>query len=238
MIAIPAVDLREGACVQLVGGRYEDERVRLPDPVRVAAGWRDAGFSELHLVDLDAATGRGDNTAILEAILADRRLVRCQIGGGIRSDEAVARWLDGGAERVIVGTRGIADLAWLERVAGRHPGRIILAADVREREVVTHGWTTGSGLPINDLLRAIEVLPLAGLLVTAVHREGQLGGPDHDLVRDVVAGARVDVQASGGVRGLDDLRALADAGAARAVVGMAFYAGGLDRAAAAQEFGR
>ena len=238
MIAIPAVDLRDGACVQLVGGRYEDERIRLPEPRRVAAEWRTAGFAELHLIDLDAATGRGTNGVVLEQILAERGPVVCQVGGGIRSDEAVAEWLDRGAERVIVGTRAINEPAWLERVAGLHPGRIVLAADVREREVVTHGWNEGSGLRIDQLLARIETLPLAGLLVTAVHREGQLAGPDLPLVGELGAGLRHPLQVSGGVRDLADLRLLAAAGAARAVVGMAFYTGVLDRDTASREFGR
>lgn len=238
MIVIPAVDLRDGACVQLVGGRYEDERVRLPDPVGVAADWRDAGFSELHLIDLDAATGRGSNAGALEQILSMRGMVRCQIGGGIRSDEGVARWVDLGAERVIVGTRAIADPDWLERMACLHPGRIVVAADVREREVVTHGWSAGSGLDISAFIARIAPLPLAGILVTAVHREGLLAGPDLALVNDIVAGLEVPLQISGGVRDLADLKLLAEAGAARAVVGMAFYTGGLDRDAASREFGR
>lgn len=238
MIVIPAVDLRDGACVQLVGGRFDDERVRLPDPAGVAAEWRAAGFAELHLVDLDAAMGQGANVAALEAILAARGSVRCQVGGGIRTDQAVAAWIERGADRVIVGTRAVREPDWLERTAARHPGRLVVALDVRGREVVTHGWTEGTGLDIGGLLARMAPLPLAGVLVTAVHREGQLAGPDLPLVEDLAALGGHPLQVSGGIRGLEDLQALGAAGAARAVVGMAFYTGVLDRAAASREFGR
>ena len=119
MIAIPAVDLREGACVQLVGGAYEDERVRLADPVSVSRDWARAGFRHLHLVDLDAATGRGSNESILRAIAGEPGLA-VQAGGGVRSEADVQRLLDAGAERVVVGTRALEEPEWL---AGAHVAR-------------------------------------------------------------------------------------------------------------------
>lgn len=238
MIAVPAVDLRDGACVQLVGGRFEDERVRLPDPARVAAEWREAGFAELHVVDLDAALGRGANEVAIGRILAERGETVVQVGGGLRTDEAVARRLDAGAARVVVGTRGVAEPAWLEGLAARYPGRVVLAADVRGTTVVTHGWAEASGLELDALLDRVAGLPLGGVLVTAVHQEGRLAGPDLDLVAGAARRSAQPVQASGGIRDVEDLRRLAAAGAARAVVGMAFYTGLLDRGAVAKEFGR
>ena len=121
MIAIPAVDLRDGACVQLVGGEYERERVRLEDPVAVARGWSALGFRLLHVVDLDAAPGRGSNAVVVRAITAEPGL-EVAVGGGIRDDSAVARLLGDGARRVVVGTRAVEDPAWLAALAERWPG--------------------------------------------------------------------------------------------------------------------
>jgi phosphoribosyl isomerase A len=235
VIAIPAVDLREGACVQLVGGDYAAERVRLPDPLAVARRWLDAGFRRLHVVDLDAATGRGDNGEVV-ARLAALPGATVQAGGGLGDEARAARVLDAGAAAVVVGTRAVADPAWLEALATRHPGRVIVAADVRGREVLVRGWAAGSGLDVLDLAARVDPLPLAGLLVTAVHQEGRLAGPDLALVRAVAGRSRHPVQASGGIGGLDDLRDLERAGAAGAVIGMALYVGALDPATAAREF--
>lgn len=240
MIAIPAIDLREGACVQLVGGRYEDERVRLPDPAAVAERWSLAGFRSLHVVDLDAATGRGDNRAAIEAVIAAARrggVQSIQVGGGMATVDRIRDVLAAGADRIVVGTKGLEDPAWLAETAERFPGKLILAADVRGRDVVARGWAASTGRDVVDVTTSVSALPLAGLLVTAVHVEGQLAGPDLALVELVVGAARAPVQASGGIRDLADLRALASAGAAGAVIGMALYTGRLDAEAAAREFG-
>ncbi|MFN0179277.1 MAG: HisA/HisF-related TIM barrel protein [Gemmatimonadales bacterium] len=237
MIALPAVDLRDGACVQLVGGDYAAERVRLADPVAVAADWAAAGFAELHVVDLDRATGRGDNDALVRAILG-LGAARVQVGGGFSTDQRIEAALEAGAAAVVVGTRAIEDDAWLAAAAGRWPDRLVVAADVQHREVVTRGWTRRTGVSIDSLLPVLGELPLAGILITAVHREGQLTGPDVELVASASAASPVRVQASGGIRSVEDLRALDEAGAAKAVIGMALYTGRLDRRAAAEEFGR
>ncbi|MDP3504863.1 MAG: 1-(5-phosphoribosyl)-5-[(5-phosphoribosylamino)methylideneamino] imidazole-4-carboxamide isomerase [Myxococcales bacterium] len=233
MKAIPAIDLREGACVQLVGGSYDDERVRLPDPLQVAQQWRAAGFSTLHVVDLDAATGRGSNASVIEQLIRGGDV---QVGGGVRDEATIERWLGLGAARVVVGTRGVEDPAWLERVAARFPERVVLAADVRGRSVVTRGWATQTSLDVGGLLARVASLPLAGVLVTAVHVEGQLQGTDVALFTDVVAKTRLPVIASGGVTTADDLRSLQTTGCRAAVIGMALYTGRLDALATAQEF--
>jgi phosphoribosylformimino-5-aminoimidazole carboxamide ribotide isomerase len=224
---LPAIDLRDGACVQLVGGRYEDERVRLPDPVRVSRRWADAGLSEQHIVDLDAATGRGSNRAVIEDIARESGIV-LQVGGGVRDEDAAARLFDLGVSRVVIGTRGVLDAEWLERISGRWPSRIVLAADVRGRSVLARGWAEDSGLAIDTLLDRVSALPLAGVLVTAVHVEGTLGGVDAPLFADVVRALRVPLYASGGIGSALDLRILAQTGAAGAIVGMALYTGKID----------
>lgn len=235
MIAVPAVDVREGACVQLVGGAYDAERVRLADPPAVARDWVARGFARLHAVDLDAATGRGENGAVLR-VLVRAAGVPVSVGGGVRDDAALDAWLAAGAATVVVGTRAVEDPAWLAAAAARHPGRLVVAADVRERTVVTRGWSGDGGRDVLAFAAALAGLPLAGLLVTAVHREGRLQGPDVPLVRAVAAATPLPVFASGGVTTMDDLFQLQEAGAAQAVLGMALYTGALDPRAVAREF--
>ncbi len=235
MIAIPALDLRDGACVQLVGGDYAAERIRIDDPVSVARRWADLGFRRLHIVDLDAATGRGSNRETVRDILGASPLPM-QVGGGVRFEEDVAALLAAGADRVVVGTRAIEDRDWLAMIATEHPGRVIVAADVRERRVVTRGWSETLALDVFDLVAELSELPLAGLLVTAVHREGRMAGADVPLMRALVARTSLPVIASGGIATLEDLQALAAAGCTGAVLGMALYTGTLDPRLVAEEF--
>ena len=235
MIAVPAVDLREGACVQLVGGSFEDERIRVPDPISAAQRWSDAGFRRLHVVDLDAAAGVGANDAAISGILG-RGNARVSVGGGVRTSERVADLLRTGADSVVVGTRALEDVEWLDAVVNRHPSRIVVALDVRDRSVVIEAWTKRIETSLGELATRLDTLPLAGVLVTAVHREGLMDGPDLDLVDDLVRMTRHPVIASGGVGTLDDLRALERRGASACVIGMALYRGALDASAVASEF--
>jgi phosphoribosylformimino-5-aminoimidazole carboxamide ribotide isomerase len=235
VIAIPAVDLRDGACVQLVGGSYREERVRLDYPVEVARAWERYGFSRLHVVDLDAATGRGSNRSVVRSIL-DEADIPVQVGGGIRSGDLVEELLDAGATNVIVGTRALEEIEWLAGIAGSHPGEIIVACDVRERRVTTRGWVRTLPVDILDAVDELNSLPLAGLLVTAVHREGQMQGTDMPLMEDVAESSNFPVYASGGISSMQDLRALEHRGIAGVVIGMALYTGVLDPVVVAGEF--
>ena len=235
MIALPALDLSGGRVVQWVGGRPEEERVSLPDPAAVAERWCAAGFAALHLIDLDAALGRGDNRAAVRAVLR-RASVPVQVGGGVRDEDAVAALLDAGAERVIAGTRAVEDRAWLERVAARWPGRILVAADTRGGELLGHGWVVGAGRPVGEFLDALGGLSLAGVLVTDVDREGQARGADDALFARLVRRASHPLLAAGGIASAAGLRRLQAAGAAGAVLGMALYTGALDAPAIAKEF--
>ena len=238
-----AIDLRAGAAVQLVGGDPDDERIRLPDPVAVTTRWRAAGFRHFHVIDLDAALGRGSNAdavravagALGEAPPAERPDGRdggltLQVGGGIRGTAAIRDTLALGADRAIVGTRAVGDRPWLERAAAAFPGRLVVAADVRDGLVVTHGWTAGTALPAADFLAGLAGLHLAAVLVTDVSREGRQEGIDGDLFARLVTASPYPLMAAGGIAGRDDLMALRDAGAAGAVLGMALYTGRLDPA--------
>ncbi len=236
MIATPAVDLKDGNCVQLVGGRPEDERVTLPDPVAEARGWRSLGFRSLHVVDLDAALGRGDNLDLI------RRLVGAtdadtQVGGGVRDDARAREILAAGADRIVVGTRALDDRRWLERLATRYPDRVTVALDSREGMILKRGWTEETGIEVTRYLPELAGLPLAGVLTTDVGREGRLEGVDREWCARVIDASPHPVWISGGVTTTDELEYLADAGAAGVVLGMALYTGVLDRHEVAARWG-
>jgi len=234
MQVIPAIDLRDGACVQLVGGSYAEERVRIADPVAVAQRWARLGFSRIHLVDLDAATGRGSNWEIVREILeVTPALIQC--GGGVREIETIDELLTAGASEVVVGTRAVEDPAWLEKAVARYENRIIVAADTSARRILSRGWSQTSSRDVIHFIDELATLPLAAVLVTAVDRGGRLQGPDVKLVEEITARLTIPLQASGGVRNIDDIRALSDAGASAAVVGMALYTGALNPQTIIQE---
>lgn len=235
MIAIPAVDLRDGACVQLVGGSYADERVRIADPLVAARRWTDAGFRLLHVVDLDAATGAGDNRETVG------RLIECagvpvQVGGGLRSTARVTAALNAGASRVVVGTKAVEDADWLCELALANPDRVVVAADVRERRIVTNGWATERNLDVLDFVRGVASLPLAGILVTVVQREGLMMGTDVVLMEEIASASSIPLIASGGIASVAELRELKARGVSAAVLGMSLYTGALDPRAVAEEF--
>lgn len=228
-----AIDLRGGAAVQLVGGDPVAERVRLPDPAAVARHWLAAGFRRLHVVDLDAALGAGENGEAIEAVAreaAGRAVL--QVGGGIRDDTAVRRAFERGADRVVLGTRAVEDRRWLEAVAAARPGRVVVAADVRGGVVLSRGWTVATGRDASAFLPALDPLPLAGVLVTDVAREGREQGVDAGLFGRLRAATRHPILAAGGVTDAADVAALAAAGAAGAVLGTALYTGRIDPAEA------
>jgi phosphoribosylformimino-5-aminoimidazole carboxamide ribotide isomerase len=235
VIAIPAIDLREGACVQLVGGSYAHEQIRIENPLEVARGWARMGFQRLHVVDLDAATGHGQNAGVVRDILSEVP-ASIQTGGGVRSGDTIERLLGEGATWVVVGTRALEEPEWLAGTASTFPGRLIVAADVRDRHVVTRGWARTLTRTALDVIEELNDIPLAGVLVTAVHREGQLAGTDLFLMEDVADLSVHPVIASGGIASINDLRQLADRGIAAAVIGMALYTGALDARSVAQEF--
>ena len=235
MIVTPAVDLRSGRCVQLVGGSYDRQVIEIDDPVAVAARWETDGFDTLHVVDLDAATNRGSNAELVERIL-DAANADVQVGGGLRSTELVGRMIDAGASRVVLGTRALEDRTWLENIVAAHPQQVVVAADAHGSTIVTHGWAKRSVYNLEMQISALNDLPLAGLLVTAVHKEGLMKGPDLDLMREILALTDHPVQASGGIASIDDIRSLAELGVSAAVVGMALYTGALSAAQIHEEF--
>jgi phosphoribosylformimino-5-aminoimidazole carboxamide ribotide isomerase len=229
----PAIDLRDGRAVRLVQGDFARER-RYGDPVELARRYVDGGARWIHVVDLDAArTGAPANRA---TVLAIASAVDCsvQAGGGVRSAEAAAALLDGGVTRVVLGTSAMKDPDLVATLADRYPRRIAVGLDHRGggAEVAVAGWVGDSGTTLTEALARVAAVPLAAVIVTAIERDGTMAGPDVDGLRLVLDIGPHPVIASGGVRGVEDLRCLAQvaAGARRlegAIVGTALVEGNI-----------
>lgn len=223
---IPAVDVMGGRAVFLVAGHPETAEVVADDPVALAREWQRRGAKRLHVVDLDAALGRGENRDVVRSILRDLA-IPAQVGGGLRDEAALREVLSIGATKAIVGTRAIRDAGWLRDMAVRFPCRLILALDRDARGVLVDGWRRAARADPAALVKVANGLPLDGVLFTNVAREGQLQGvgrADEALVRRCTK-SRI---ASGGVASLGDVRALQRAGYDHVVVGKALYTGHLD----------
>ncbi len=231
MLIYPAVDLRGGVCVRLLQGRFDAVTRYDDDPRARLESFAAAGARWAHLVDLDGAEAAAPRQHALVGELARSTGLHVQAGGGVRSREDVARLLDAGVDRAVVGSAAARDPAavsdWLAEFGAE---RIALALDVRTgsgpAEVATHGWTQGSGVTLDAALHRLAPAAPRHLLVTDIERDGALTGPNVPLVRDLTATwPALAVQASGGVATLDDLGALKAAGAAAAIVGKALYEG-------------
>src|SRR5579859_378171 len=197
MIAIPALELREGICVQLAPGAYDQEVMRIPDPAGVARAWREYGFRNLHVVDLDRMAGRGNNDTAIQAIIGATDAA-VQVDGGIRSEASIEHLLNNGAQRVVIGSLALEDLDWLADMARLYPGCVVVAVDVRDRRVLSRGWLRPGARIVLDLIEEIDDLPLAGLLVTAADREEGQRGTYLQLIEDVVETAEFPIFAAAG----------------------------------------
>lgn len=222
---LPAVDVVGGQAVRLVQGEAGSE-TSYGAPLTAALDFQAAGAQWIHVVDLDAAFGRGSNAALL-AELVGRVDVKVELSGGIRDDASLAAALATGAARVNIGTAALEDPAWCDRVVGEYGDRVAVGLDVRGRVLSSRGWTREAG----DLYEVLERLDKAGCaryVVTDILKDGMLQGPNLQLYRDICAATPVPVIASGGVSTLDDLRALATLeplGVEGVITGKAVYSG-------------
>ncbi|QSB16367.1 bifunctional 1-(5-phosphoribosyl)-5-((5-phosphoribosylamino)methylideneamino)imidazole-4-carboxamide isomerase/phosphoribosylanthranilate isomerase PriA [Natronosporangium hydrolyticum] len=222
---LPAVDVADGVAVRLVQGEAGTE-TGYGDPLEAALAWQRAGAQWVHLVDLDAAFGRGSNADLLADVV--RQLdVAVELSGGIRDDASLRAALGTGAARVNIGTAALEDPAWCDKVVGEYGDRIAIGLDVRDRTLSARGWTRDGG-DLFDVLARLDAAGCARYVVTDIRRDGTLTGPNLDLLREVCARTPAPVIASGGVSTLDDLRALAGLaplGVEGVICGKALYAG-------------
>jgi 1-(5-phosphoribosyl)-5-[(5-phosphoribosylamino)methylideneamino] imidazole-4-carboxamide isomerase/N-(5'phosphoribosyl)anthranilate isomerase len=225
LVLLPAVDVAAGQAVRLVQGAAGSE-TSYGDPLDAALAWQAAGAEWVHLVDLDAAFGRGDNAELLAEVVG-RLDVKVELSGGIRDDASLKRALATGCARVNIGTAAMENPDWVRRIIADHGEQIAVGLDVRGRTLAARGWTKEGG----DLYAALARLDAEGCaryVVTDVLKDGMLRGPNLALYTDVCSRTTAPVVASGGVSSLADLRALAgltSAGVEGAIVGKALYAG-------------
>jgi phosphoribosyl isomerase A len=222
---LPAVDVADGQAVRLVQGVAGSE-TSYGDPVEAALGWQRSGAEWIHLVDLDAAFGRGSNRALLAEVVG-KVDVKVEMSGGIRDDDSLKAALATGCARVNIGTAALENPDWCARAIAEHGDRIAVGLDVRGTTLAARGWTQEGG-ELFEVLERLDRDGCARYVVTDVTKDGTLRGPNLDLLRQVCARTDRPVVASGGIAGLDDIRALTglvEQGVEGAIVGKALYAG-------------
>lgn len=225
MIVIPAVDLRGGRCVRLFRGDPTAETVYEADPVETAKGFEADGARRLHVVDLDAALGSGSNRDVVGAICR-AVAVPVQLGGGLRTIDAIERALEDGAGRAILGTSAALNSGFVAEAVGHFGDRVVVAIDVQDGHVMVRGWQE-EGPRMEQAVAALQDAGATRFLVTSIQKDGTMDGPDLALYERVLSLTDRPVIASGGVRKADDVWALRDLGVEAAVVGKALYSGTL-----------
>ncbi len=222
---LPAVDVSNGTAVRLVKGEAGTE-TDYGNPVEVAQQFEDGGAEWIHLVDLDAAFGRGTNYPLLKQV-TKAVSIKVELSGGIRDTETLERALDTGAERVNIGTAALENPSWTAEVIAAYGDRIAIGLDVRGTTLAARGWTKEGG-DLYEILAQLEEAGCSRYVVTDVNKDGTLQGPNTELLRDIASRTDKPIVASGGVSSLDDLRAiraLVPHGVDSAIVGKALYAG-------------
>lgn len=240
MIIFPAIDIRDGRCVRLLQGRRDRETVYDDDPAGVAERWAACGAAFLHVVDLDGAfTGNARNRDSVQRIIGAVE-IPVQFGGGIRTLDDVARTLDLGVRRVVIGTAAVMDPAMVRTAVERWGGdRIVVGIDARDGRVAVRGWAAESARPAVDVARQVKTGGVERIVYTDIARDGTMTGPNVEATRALARASGLRVIASGGVSSMDDLAAVAAAskdGVEGVIVGKALYEGAIDLRAAVEKF--
>ena len=222
---LPAIDVKEGSAIRLVQGEL-DKQSKYGDPLEIAAEFVAAGASWIHLVDLDAAFGLGNNFEVLASVIKSVD-IKIELSGGIRDDESLERALSTGCSRINLGTAALEQEEWTESVIKKHGDKIAVGLDVRGRQLSARGWTKSGG----DLFEAITRLDKAGCaryVLTDITRDGTLTGPNLELLKEVTSFTKTPIVASGGISSLTDVKALTqltNQGVEGVIIGKALYAG-------------
>ncbi|MEE3324352.1 1-(5-phosphoribosyl)-5-[(5-phosphoribosylamino)methylideneamino]imidazole-4-carboxamide isomerase [Methanosphaera sp.] len=225
MIIIPAVDLKNGKCVQLVQGEPGTEQVIIDNPDEVAMNWIQKGAKRLHVVDLDGALGSGENLNIVKKII-EKSQVPVQMGGGIRTLDDAKKLLDAGITTVIIGTMAIKNPEYIEQLSEEYGSeRICVSLDSKDNKVVTHGWTEFTDKSPLEYAKIFEEKGAGSILFTNVDVEGLLKGIDLKPVKELLSNLSIPIIYSGGITSLDDLKVLYDLGTDYVVIGSALYKG-------------
>ena len=231
MIIIPAIDIKDGKVVRLLKGRFEDITVYSEDPVSVAKKWEAQGAKMLHVVDLDGAlSGESKNFEVITRLVNSVK-IPVQLGGGIRKEYDIARFLAGGISRVILGTRAIEDREFLKKVLDEWKEKVILSVDATNGILAQRGWTESSNLKVIDFLKEVEPFGVSCLIYTDISRDGTLTGPNIKGIEEILKKIKIPLIASGGISGIKDIKnllKLKSQGLAGVIVGKSIYEGRLD----------
>ena len=232
MLIIPAIDLKDGACVRLRQGRMEDSTVFSDDPVAMAARWVEAGCRRLHLVDLNGAfAGKPVNGDAVKAIAAAWPKLPIQIGGGIRDLNTIEAYLSAGVSYLIIGTQAVKEPAFVTEACKEFAGHIIVGLDAKDGMVATDGWAEVSTTKATELAKRFEQDGVSSIVYTDISRDGMMQGVNVEATVNMARASSIPVIASGGITNMDDIRALqavADKGILGAITGRAIYEGSLD----------
>ena len=232
MEIIPAIDLRDGRCVRLYQGDFEQETVFSQDPAQVARRWHELGAPRIHVVDLDGAkTGRLVNSPAIRAIL-EAVPVPIELGGGIRTLETIEETLEWGVERVVLGTAAVKDPTLVRQACDRFPGAIVVGVDARAGEVAIRGWLEQTGAEVDGFVRRFSELGVPRFIFTDIQRDATKTGPNLAALRELLSVTDSAIIASGGVGTLEDVRLLSELGVEGVIIGMALYTGAIDLAEA------
>ena len=228
MILFPAIDLYDGKAVRLYKGDYAQMTVYSEHPEDVARDFVACGASHIHIVDLEGA--RDGTTPNIESVCAIKAAsgAFCEIGGGVRSMETVARYVEAGLDRVILGTAAVTDRAFLREAVGTYGEKIAVGVDLRDGFVAVKGWTETTALTADAFCAEMQELGVKTLICTDISRDGAMRGANLALYRDLTAKFDLQITASGGVSSLEDVRRLREMGLYGAIVGKAYYTGALD----------
>ena len=228
MKLFPAIDLYGGKAVRLYKGDYNQMTVYNDDPLAVARDFAACGAENIHLVDLEGA--RSGLTPNLDTVarIAKQSGLFTEVGGGIRNEETVRRYLDAGVSRVILGTAAVKDPDFLERMVSAYAEKIAVGVDLKDGFVAIHGWTQTSDLACDAFMARLDALGVQTVICTDISRDGAMKGTNHDLYQHLKRNFRVNVIASGGVSSMEDVIRLRDAGAYGAIIGKAYYTGAID----------
>lgn len=236
MLIIPAIDLKDGACVRLRQGRMEDSTVFSDDPVSMAAKWVDGGCRRLHLVDLNGAfEGEPVNGEVVTAIAKKYPQLPIQIGGGIRTLETIEHYVRAGVSYVIIGTKAVKEPEFVTQACKAFPGKVIVGLDAKDGFVATDGWAEVSELQVIDLAKQFENDGVSAIVYTDIAKDGMMQGCNVEATAALANATRIPVIASGGIHTIKDIQALLDArapGIVGAITGRAIYEGTLDVAEA------
>ena len=230
MIIIPAVDIKDGKCVRLLQGRKDKETVFSDDPVAMARRWQQEGARRIHVIDLDGAfEKKPKNLSVIERMIREID-VPIQVGGGIRDRKSVDRYMQAGADRVIIGTEAIRNPDLVAECCKDYPDRVVVAIDARGGLVAIEGWVETTRTPAVELARRFEATGIAAINFTDIHRDGMQTGPNIEETRKLAEAISIPVVASGGVSSLEDIRNLLPleaVGVVGVITGKALYAGTL-----------